>query len=179
MASCHRTAAGLPMNLQLRAVRDLGAGPFGGRHGSMASDDGRWDQAALDAARPGTAIHRNRRRGDGYGGAVGLVVGVDDTQGAGQGRLHYQCTGSDQDVIDVSADGQRFLLVKPDRSPQSNPASTGLIVVLNWVEELLSGWRRSSEGVLLSASQACGPSELQIQMGGHPRPFLTSSVMVG
>ena len=39
-------------------------------------------------------------------------------------------------TYDVSADGQRFLLIKPDTSPQSNPASAGLIVVLNWVEEL-------------------------------------------
>ena len=39
-------------------------------------------------------------------------------------------------TYDVSADGQRFLLIKPGTSPQSNPASAGLIVVLNWVEEL-------------------------------------------
>ena len=39
-------------------------------------------------------------------------------------------------TYDVSADGQRFLLIKPDKLPQSDPASAGLIVVLNWVEEL-------------------------------------------
>ena len=39
-------------------------------------------------------------------------------------------------TYDVSADGQRFLLIKPDKRPQSDPASAGLIVVLNWVEEL-------------------------------------------
>ncbi|MEO7271952.1 MAG: hypothetical protein ABIX28_06510 [Vicinamibacterales bacterium] len=39
-------------------------------------------------------------------------------------------------TYDVSADGQRFLLITPDHRPQSDPASAGLIVVLNWVEEL-------------------------------------------
>jgi hypothetical protein len=39
-------------------------------------------------------------------------------------------------TYDVSADRQRFLLIKPDRSPQSNAASAGLIVVLTWVDEL-------------------------------------------
>jgi serine/threonine protein kinase len=39
-------------------------------------------------------------------------------------------------TYDVSADGQRFLLIKPDKNAQANPASAGLIVVLNWVEEL-------------------------------------------
>jgi serine/threonine-protein kinase len=39
-------------------------------------------------------------------------------------------------TYDVSADGQRFLLIKPDKRPQSDPASAGLIVVQNWVEEL-------------------------------------------
>ena len=39
-------------------------------------------------------------------------------------------------TYDIAADGRRFLLIAPDRRPQSNAASAGLIVVLNWVEEL-------------------------------------------
>ena len=40
-------------------------------------------------------------------------------------------------TYDVSADEQRFLLIKPDTIPrQTAAASGGLIVVLNWVEEL-------------------------------------------
>jgi hypothetical protein len=40
-------------------------------------------------------------------------------------------------TYDVSADGQRFLLIKPHtRPPQADSTSGGLIVVLNWVEEL-------------------------------------------
>jgi serine/threonine-protein kinase len=40
-------------------------------------------------------------------------------------------------TYDVSADGQRFLLIKPaQRPPQGDSPSDGLIVVLNWVDEL-------------------------------------------
>jgi hypothetical protein len=40
-------------------------------------------------------------------------------------------------TYDISADGQRFLLIKPDTSSQqAAAASSTLIVVLNWVEEL-------------------------------------------
>jgi hypothetical protein len=40
-------------------------------------------------------------------------------------------------TYDISPDGQRFLLIKQDRSaPQSTAASDGLVVVLNWAEEL-------------------------------------------
>jgi hypothetical protein len=39
-------------------------------------------------------------------------------------------------TYDVSADGQRFLLIKPNKPPQADSTSGGLIVVLNWVEEL-------------------------------------------
>jgi hypothetical protein len=61
-------------------------------------------------------------------------VGRDDAQGAVKGG--YTRSRDPIRTYDVSADGQRFLLIKPDKSGQSNPASAGLILVLNWVDEL-------------------------------------------
>ena len=40
-------------------------------------------------------------------------------------------------TYDISEDGQRFLLIKPDTSSQRDAAASGgLVVVLNWVEDL-------------------------------------------
>jgi Tol biopolymer transport system component len=39
-------------------------------------------------------------------------------------------------MYDVSPDGQRFLMLKPDASSKQTAASASLVVVLNWFEEL-------------------------------------------
>ena len=44
---------------------------------------------------------------------------------AGEGRTY-----------DVSPDGKRFLTIKPSGGPEQTAASTSLIVVQNWFEEL-------------------------------------------
>jgi hypothetical protein len=46
-------------------------------------------------------------------------------------------TGSVGPVFDVSADGQRFLMMKQAPSV-ANPASSGMVVALGWKEELLA-----------------------------------------
>ena len=48
---------------------------------------------------------------------------------------HHQLSGSPISAYDVSADGQRFLMLKPSEETSSS-SLTQIVVVQNWFEEL-------------------------------------------
>jgi hypothetical protein len=47
-----------------------------------------------------------------------------------------QPSGSASATFDVSADGRRFLMIRPIRRVDSGPTAAALVVVQNWFEEL-------------------------------------------
>ena len=67
------------------------------------------------------------------GTKLGTYEVVAPIGAGGMGEV-YQAHDSKLPNYDVSADGQRFLMVKP--SEQAQAAPTQISVVLNWFEEL-------------------------------------------
>jgi len=52
-------------------------------------------------------------------------------------QLFLTCAGAFSGrTYDISADGRRFLLMKPSSSTDAAPAITQFVVILNWFEEL-------------------------------------------
>jgi serine/threonine-protein kinase len=53
-----------------------------------------------------------------------------------QGPYYVSPTGSPRPQYDVTADGQRFLMLRPSRGPDSSGERDRIVVVQNWLEEL-------------------------------------------
>jgi serine/threonine-protein kinase len=83
-------------------------------------------------------------------------------------------------TYDVSPDGQRFLLIKPDASSQqAGAASSSLIVVLNWVEELerIAPFDRQSSSQPSRGNQSDaqhGWPDRETTVGAHRQTFVTT-----
>jgi hypothetical protein len=75
------------------------------------------------------------RRGDAGGRGVWSLIGDHGYRG-GKGRLHDTARFRQGRTHDISADGQRFLMIKEVDDPGQAALRRNIIVVQHWVEEL-------------------------------------------
>ena len=98
----------------------------------MASIEGRWRRAALEASRQGAILSIHRWQKDGRGGEDGQQLRSRVTCDAVSGTPTAVNLAMDVDSYDVTGDGQRFLINTKVDEPNAGPLS----IILNWASEM-------------------------------------------